>query len=682
MKEDLPYPKRRRRLPVVLSPDEVQRLIAGAKNLYHRTMLMTLYGAGLRRSELCQLKVRDIDSQRMVLRVERGKGGRDREVPLSPTLLTALREYYRWMRPQTYLFPGHAARLARRQADHVQGDLGGRAARRAATAGIDKRVTPHTLRHSYATHLLEAGADLRTIQVLLGHADLSHTTVYLHLSRRHLQAAPNPLEQLQVPTPVVLPRSRLLRKPTAVVSRPAVEVADILHAQGDTFVEQHPWLSVQQRSVLRAIARCRTAALGGHVDRCDACGHQAISYNSCRNRHCPKCQAQARERWLARARAGAARRAVCARRLHAAACAAAAGLSEQRASVHLALPDERGDAPRGRRRSAASRRRDRRAVSILHTWGQTLVRHPHVHCVVPAGGLSPDHQRWIRPKYAGFFLPVKVLSRVFRGKFVEALRRAYARDELDLAGATEHLRDPAQWHAFVDALFQTDWVVYAKPAFGGASAVLRYLGRYTHRVAISNHRLLAFDGERVTFQWKDYAHENQSRTMTLSAMEFLRRFVQHILPRGFVRIRQSGFLANTCRTARVALARTLLSAARTTVATPSTATATPTVAHVGVSALRRRDDPRPDPLRAPTDDDHPRLRYLMTADPTPDPPRPRRCGHPRLGDRVSRAALERARTVSPSVRPTGIALVPPTRTYPKPPDMRSPRHRGTWLVAP
>ncbi len=145
-------------------------------------------------------------------------------------------------------------------------------------------------------------------------------------------------------------------------------------------------------------------------------------------------------------------------------------------------------------------------LSILHTWGQTLVRHPHVHCVVPAGGLSPDHQRWIHPKYAGFFLPVKVLSRVFRGKFVEALRRAYDRDELDLSGGSEHLRDPAQWRAFVDALFETDWVVYAKPAFGGASAVLRYLGRYTHRVAISNHRLLAFDGEHVTFSYKDYAH--------------------------------------------------------------------------------------------------------------------------------------------------------------------------------
>ncbi len=211
-------------------------------------------------------------------------------------------------------------------------------------------------------------------------------------------------------------------------------------------------------------------------------------------------------------------------------------------------------------------------LSILHTWGQKLVRHPHVHCVVPAGGLSPNHQHWIRPKHDSFFLPVKVLSRVFRGKFVKALRRAYARGELDLAGATESLRDPAQWRRFVDTLFDTDWVVYAKPAFGGALAVLRYLGRYTHRVAISNHRLVAFDGDHVTFQWKDYAHHDQRRTMTLSAMEFLRRFVQHILPRGFVRIRQSGFLANTCRAVRVTLARTLLTRARTPDPTPVTAT--------------------------------------------------------------------------------------------------------------
>jgi integrase/recombinase XerD len=214
LKEDLPTPTPHRRLPTVLSPDEVRRLIAGAKNLYHRTMLMTLYGAGLRRSELLQLKVADIDSRRRVLRVERGKGGHSREVPLSPTLLTALREYYRWMRPQTYLFPGqeHGWRADKPLTSKCIWDAVRFAAK---AAGIDRRVSPHTLRHSYATHLLEAGADLRTIQVLLGHADLTHTTVYLHLSQQHLQAAPNPLEQLHVAAPVVLPRSRLKRKPAS-----------------------------------------------------------------------------------------------------------------------------------------------------------------------------------------------------------------------------------------------------------------------------------------------------------------------------------------------------------------------------------------------------------------------------------------------------------------------------------
>ncbi|MDP9225860.1 MAG: IS91 family transposase [Actinomycetota bacterium] len=334
-------------------------------------------------------------------------------------------------------------------------------------------------------------------------------------------------------------------------------MADILRAQAHRFLEQHPWLSVQQRSVLRALQRCRTAALGGHLDRCGTCGHQAISYNSCRNRHCPKCQAQARARWLAARERELLDvpyvhvvftlphtlhplcRRNAARLYHLLFRASAATLLEVAANPrHLGATIG--------------------FLSILHTWGQTLVRHPHVHCVVPAGGLSPDDHHWVHPKYAGFFLPVKVLSRVFRGKFVEGLRRAYAHGELDLGGATAVLREPVRWHAFVDALFRTDWVVYAKPAFGGPSAVLRYLGRYTHRVAISNHRLVAFDGARVTFQWKDYAHEGQRRTMTLTAMEFLRRFVQHVLPRGFVRIRQFGYLANSCRSARLARARRLL----------------------------------------------------------------------------------------------------------------------------
>jgi hypothetical protein len=251
------------------------------------------------------------------------------------------------------------------------------------------------------------------------------------------------------------------------MSRPAVEVADILHAQGDTFLAQHPWLSVQQRSVLRAIARCRTAALGGHVDRCDTCGHRAISYNSCRNRHCPKCQAQARERWLhARERDLLDVPYVHAvftlphdllplayrngSRLYTWLFQASAATLREVAANPRHLGAEIG------------------VLSILHTWGQTLVRHPHVHCVVPAGGLSADQERWVHPKYAGFFLPIKVLSRVFRGKCVEALRRAYNRGDLDLAGGSEHLHALGAWRPFVDALFDTDWVVYAKLAFGGA----------------------------------------------------------------------------------------------------------------------------------------------------------------------------------------------------------------------
>ncbi len=341
------------------------------------------------------------------------------------------------------------------------------------------------------------------------------------------------------------------------MSRPRVEVADIVHAQGDRFIERNrSWLSYQQLAVLRALGSCRTSALGGHVDRCSSCGYQAISYNSCRNRHCPKCQAQARKRWLA------------ARELEL--------LGVSYFHVVFTLPQELN--PLCKRnakvlynllfRASAETMLELAAdpkhlgaeigfLSILHTWGQNLSLHPHVHCVVPAGGVSPDHGRWVHPKYA-FFLPVKVLGRVFRQRFVRGLRRAYRLKQLAFGGQTAPLAGARRFQAFLDTLFAQDWVVYAKPSLGGPRTVLRYLGRYTHRVAISNHRLLAFDGERVTFRWKDYAHGNQQRTMTLAAPEFLRRFLQHVLPRGFVRIRQFGYFASPCRTAGLALARKLL----------------------------------------------------------------------------------------------------------------------------
>ena len=353
------------------------------------------------------------------------------------------------------------------------------------------------------------------------------------------------------------------------MTRPALEVADILRAQGDHFLERYrSSFDFQQRKAFRAIQRCRTAALGGHVDVCSQCGRQEISYNSCRNRNCPKCQTQARQRWLA------ARE----REL----------LPTNYFHVVFTVPHELNvvalDNPRlfydllfaASAQTLLEVAADPRhlgaeigVISILHTWGQNLLLHPHIHCAIPAGGLSPDHCRWIRPRYP-FFLPVMVLGRVFRGKFLAGLKRLYRSKKLHCAGPSATLADPQQFAQLLRRLHRQDWVVYAKPAFGGSLQVLRYLGRYTHRVAISNHRLLAFDGERVAFRWKDYTHGGKQGQMTLMASEFLRRFFLHVLPKGFVRIRHFGFLANCCRARRLSLCRQLLPTISCAPAAPDT----------------------------------------------------------------------------------------------------------------
>jgi predicted Zn-ribbon and HTH transcriptional regulator len=341
------------------------------------------------------------------------------------------------------------------------------------------------------------------------------------------------------------------------MTRPVVEVADILRLQGQRFLDRYrASFDFQQLKAFRAVQNCRTAALEGHFDACPQCGFQAISYNSCRNRHCPKCQAQARERWLA----AREQELLATRYFH----------------VVFTVPHELNllaqDNPREFYHllftAAATTLLEVAAdpkhlgaeigiLSILHTWGQNLLAHPHIHCVIPAGGIAPDGGHWVRPRYA-FFLPVKVLSRVFRGKFIAGLKRLYRHRQLRCAGPCAALADAKQFRQLLRRLHRRDWVVYAKPAFGGPRQVLRYLGRYTHRVAISNHRLVSFDGERVTFRWKDYAHGSQQRLMTLTAAEFLRRFFLHVLPKGFVRIRHFGFLANRFRLSRLKLCRQLL----------------------------------------------------------------------------------------------------------------------------
>src|SRR5215472_12914948 len=340
------------------------------------------------------------------------------------------------------------------------------------------------------------------------------------------------------------------------MSRPTLEVADIIRAAGDRFIEQNrEHLAWPQLKVLRAIRDCRTAALGGHVDRCSRCGHQAISYNSCRNRHCPKCQTATCEKW----RAERSQDLLAVPYFHVV-FTIPHDLSALVLQNKKVLYDILFQASAQTLIDIAADPKYLGArigfLSVLHTWGQNLQHHPHVHCVVAAGGVSPNGSHWVHAR-SGFFLPVRVLSKVFRGKFVAALKRRFRAGKLAFHGSLQKLADRRLFSKFLRQLFCQKWVVYAKRAFGGPEHVLQYLARYTHRVAISNHRLVSFENGMVTFRWRDYAHGNKKRRMTLSADEFLRRFLLHVLPRGFTRIRHFGFLTNRHRARLVRLCRLL-----------------------------------------------------------------------------------------------------------------------------
>jgi hypothetical protein len=353
------------------------------------------------------------------------------------------------------------------------------------------------------------------------------------------------------------------------MKRPLLELADIVTAAGHRLIDHPPaWFTWLHLKALSAIERCRTAAMGGHVDQCSACGHCAISYNSCRDRHCPKCQSQARDRWLT------ARRAEL--------------LPAPYAHVVFTLPHQLAPLALQNKQVmygmlfrcsaqtlmqiAADPRRLGAEIgffSVLHTWNQKLQHHPHVHCVVAAGGLSCDHTRWVHPRNPRFFLPEAVLSQVFRGKFLEALQHADASGQLQFHGLLRGLARPKLFRSLIRQLYATRWVVYCKPPLGGPDQVLRYLGAYTHRVAISNRRLVSFVEDKVTFRWRDSAHKNKKRLLTLHVDEFLRRFLLHVLPRGFVRIRHFGFLASRRRGALVPLCQKVLSAGLPTTLHPA-----------------------------------------------------------------------------------------------------------------
>ena len=338
--------------------------------------------------------------------------------------------------------------------------------------------------------------------------------------------------------------------------RSGLEVADIFRRHGDAFRgEQGDRLSHAQRRVMTAIEMCRTAVLGGHVERCEDCGETRVAYNSCRNRHCPKCQGLARAQWLADRQAELLPVPYYHVVFTVPAAVAAIGL-QNKAVIYDILFKTADETVRIIAADHKHLGAETGMIAILHTWGQNLFHHPHVHCIVPGGGLVPDgHWRACR---AGFFLPVRVLSRLYRRLFLQRLQTSFDTGALNFFGDIAAVADPAAFAAQLQALRQVEWVVYAKRPFGGPKQVLDYLGRYTHRVAIANSRLLDCENGRVRFRWKDYRARDKAKVMTLDAGEFIRRFLLHVLPDGFRRIRHFGFLANAHRTTKLARVRAAL----------------------------------------------------------------------------------------------------------------------------
>ena len=344
------------------------------------------------------------------------------------------------------------------------------------------------------------------------------------------------------------------------MDRPKLEVADIFRRYGQAYREKHgASMSTAQRRVMTAIEVCRTAALGGQIEQCDQCGHQRICYRSCRNRHCPKCQCLARAEWIQR------------RQTELLDCEyfhvvftvpeeIAAIAYQNKEVVYSILFRAMAETLRTIAADPKHLGAEIGFFAVLHTWGANLLHHPHLHCVVPGGGLSPDGTRWISCK-PGFFLPVRVLSRLFRRLFLEYFQGAFDAGKLQFFTALEKLRDRCEFARYLAPLRKAEWVVYAKAPFAGPQQVLDYVGRYTHRVAISNHRLLDIEAGQVRFQWKDYRDKGQQKAMTLSAEEFIRRFLLHALPDGFQRIRYYGLLGNRYRQQKLARCRQLLSMA-------------------------------------------------------------------------------------------------------------------------
>ena len=523
-----------------MSQEELARLLQAAPGLKYKAALSVAYGAGLRVSEVAHLKVSDIDSQRMMLRVEQGKGQRDRDVMLSPHLLELLREWWKAARPRVWLFPGRTRSI-----------VTARQLNRAVTAakdlaGISKPVSPHTLRHSFATHLLEQDVDVRVIQVLLGHAKLETTAVYT-------QIAVKTIRDDQEPVGLAGRQPDEASRPPEGGRRPdrPLEVADVFRAHGPAWRKgQAGHLSLGQFKVMSAIEACRTAALGGHVERCEDFAHERDRLQLLPQPALPEVSGRGGAT-MARSPPGRAfAGALLPRGLHPAGADRRPSLPEQGAVYDLlfktaaeALTTIAADPKHLGARIGLS--------AVLHTWGSALTHHPHVHGIVPGGGLSLDGERWIACN-PGFFLPVRC-SPALPPALPRKARRPACRRASGLLRRSRPPRRPRGFAAALAPLRRSEWVVYAKRPFAGPESVLAYLARYTHRVAISNSsRLIAIDEKGVTFNWEDYrVGPRRRKPMTLAPDEFIRRFLLHVLPSGFHRIRHYGLFAGPSRAANL-----------------------------------------------------------------------------------------------------------------------------------
>jgi hypothetical protein len=488
----------------------------------------------------------------MQIRIRDGKNGKDRNVMLSPSLLLVLREYWRIERPgMDWLFPGQAPDkpISTNAIREVCKEA-------AKNAGIFKNTSLHTLRHSFATHLLEAGADIRLVQVLLGHRSLQTTALYTHVSQSTINATESPLEA------VLAQKKRLngaLKHMTGTsVERPRYEVADVFRLFGDRYKSDHSLPSHHLR-IMKKIEQCRTAALGGHMEYCDTCDFERPAYNSCRNRHCPKCQTMTKEKWLEQRRSELLPVSYFHQVFtlpHELNALTLANKTEMLNMLFKAVSD-----------TLMTFGRDTKHLGglvgftlILHTWNQQLFEHFHLHCVMPSGALGPE-DNWINSKYPNFLFPVKALARVFRGKFIDLLHQAYNRGKLNFPGVCSDLSHPVFFEGFLEQLKSKEWVVYSKKSFGGPETTLSYLGRYTHRVALSNHRIKDVGDDGVTFSYRDRSDGNKEKLTTISGEEFIRRFLLHTLPRGFMRIRHYGFLASRGKKERLSKCRESLNVA-------------------------------------------------------------------------------------------------------------------------